>query len=161
MRIGALALLPALLDVVDGHTKEEILAKGREVLEEYRRDQGHWVDAHTISVVEHAVDHVGADGLAIAGFFLHSNNYRSSASVSTAEQGKDAGFVAFRKVAQEQHRWIGETGVDNSKVRQVACSGIPAVKMFHCSSIVPNPCAFAIGTCTDMDLPLRARSERS
>jgi len=103
-----------LISFCNAHSAEEIEARGREIMEEYRQDQGHWVDAHDIRVVEHTVDHVGADGLAVAAFFLHPSRY-ASATPNTAEQDADAGFAAYRKVAREQARWIGETGVDGGK----------------------------------------------
>ena len=37
------AVLFALLATVSAHSQEEIDKKGAEVMEEYRRDRGHWV----------------------------------------------------------------------------------------------------------------------
>jgi hypothetical protein len=37
------ALVFALLATVAAHSQEEIDKKGAEVMEEYRRDRGHWV----------------------------------------------------------------------------------------------------------------------
>ena len=46
------------------HTQEEIERKGREIMEEYRRDRGHWIFLNSQGMVDHMVDHIGANGLA-------------------------------------------------------------------------------------------------
>ena len=87
------------------HTKEEITRKGAEVMEEYRKDRGHWVSLSDIGMVNHMVDHIGANGMAVAGFFIHQERY-SSELPGEAEQDKDPLFVAYRKLAKDQVRAV-------------------------------------------------------
>ena len=60
------------------HTQEEIERKGREVMEEYRKDRGHWIFLNSQGMVDHMVDHIGANGLAFAGFFISKKHYRDA-----------------------------------------------------------------------------------
>ena len=60
------------------HTQEEIERKGREIMEEYRRDRGHWIFLNSQGMVDHMVDHIGANGLAFAGFFISKKHYRDA-----------------------------------------------------------------------------------
>jgi hypothetical protein len=69
MKTAALVLAAAA--AASAHTQEEINRKGAEVMEEYRRDRGHWVSLTDIGMVNHMVDHIGANGMAVAGFFVH------------------------------------------------------------------------------------------
>jgi hypothetical protein len=42
-----------------GHTQDEIDKKGEEVMEEYRKDGGHWQHISEARTVDHMVDMVG------------------------------------------------------------------------------------------------------
>ena len=47
-------------------------------MEEYRRDRGHWIFLNSQGMVDHMVDHMGANGLAVAGFFISKKHYRDA-----------------------------------------------------------------------------------
>merc|ERR1711871_1507892 len=57
-------------------------------------------------MVNHMVDHIGANGMAVAGFFIHKDRY-SSDLPGEAEQEKDPLFVAYKKLAKDQS-WLSE-----------------------------------------------------
>ena len=88
------------------HTQEEIERKGREIMEEYRRDRGHWIFLNSQGMVDHMVDHIGANGLAFAGFFISKKHYRD-AEPGEETQMKDPLFVEFKKMAKDQS-WLDE-----------------------------------------------------
>jgi len=83
----------ALAAVATAHTQEEIERKGREVMEEYRRDRGHWIFLNSQGMVDHMVDHMGANGLAVAGFFISKKHYRD-AEVRLARSVCPAAFAS-------------------------------------------------------------------
>ena len=51
MKFTASAL--ALLATATAHTQEEINKKGAEVMEEYRRDRGHWIHLSDMTHIDH------------------------------------------------------------------------------------------------------------
>jgi len=42
------------------------------------RDRGHWIFLNSQGMVDHMVDHMGANGLAVAGFFISKKHYRDA-----------------------------------------------------------------------------------
>ena len=72
------------------HTQEEINRKGAEVMEEYRRDRGHWVSLTDIGMVNHMVDHIGGNGMAVAGFFIHKVRSDTMAPIIALAQARGA-----------------------------------------------------------------------
>ena len=88
------------------HTQEEIERKGREIMEEYRRDRGHWIFLNSQGMVDHMVDHIGARGIAVAGFFISKKHYRD-AEPGEETQNRDPLFVEFKKMAKDQS-WLDE-----------------------------------------------------
>jgi hypothetical protein len=104
MKAAFLAL--ALVAVATAHTQEEIERKGREVMEEYRRDRGHWIFLNSQGMVDHMVDHMGANGLAVAGFFISKKHYRD-AEPGEETQMKDPLFAEFKSLAKDQS-WLDE-----------------------------------------------------
>ena len=105
------------LVVVSGagaHTPDEIQRRGEEILEESRKSFGHWVPVHSPAGVDHLVEHLGKNGAAVCAFFLSSEHYASDAP-SVAEQERDPAFVAFKRLARDQHEWMGRTGLANGK----------------------------------------------
>jgi hypothetical protein len=42
-----------LLATATAHTQEEINKKGAEVMEEYRRDRGHWIHLSDMTHIDH------------------------------------------------------------------------------------------------------------
>ena len=95
--------------VCTAHTQEEIDRKGAEVMEEYRRDRGHWIHLSDMSHIDHMVDHIGKNGLAIGGFFITKDKY-SSKMPGDAEQNGDPLWVAFKKLAKDQS-WLADLGM--------------------------------------------------
>ena len=47
-------------------------------MEEYRRDRGHWIFLNSQGMVDHMVDHMGANAIAVAGFFISKKHYRDA-----------------------------------------------------------------------------------
>ena len=73
----------ALAALASAHTQEEINRKGAEVMEEYRRDRGHWIHLSDMSHIDHMVDHIGKNGLAIGGFFITKDKYSSKKRINS------------------------------------------------------------------------------
>ena len=82
---------------------------GRRVMEEYRRDPGHWLFLQEEGMVDHMVQHIGANGIAVAGFFI-DKKYYDSKTPSTDAQARDPLFSTFRQIAQDQ-RWAKKYGM--------------------------------------------------
>ena len=59
-----IAVIICCAGAVMAHTQEEINKKGAEVMEEYRKDRGHWVSLTDSGMVDHMVDHIGVSVLA-------------------------------------------------------------------------------------------------
>jgi len=58
--VASLCALGAL-----GHTQEEIDAKGAEVMEEYRKDAGHWRSINDVKMLDRMVDVIGVSALPV------------------------------------------------------------------------------------------------
>ena len=103
----AVAIIAALcVGLAAAHTQEEIERKGIEVMEEYRRDRGHWIFLNAINMVDHMTDHLGGNGLAVAGFFITKKFYAGETGPGEETQMRDPLFKEFKSLAQSQGKWI-------------------------------------------------------
>jgi len=134
-----------------GHTQEEINRKGAEVMEEYRTDRGHWVSLTDSGMVDHMVDHIGANGFAVAGFFLtkHQGGKKSAYHhdmPGEEEQESDEIFRAYKKMAKDQS-WLSDLGLGHKTwtfgyghmkdvAEQAGCSGVGTRPWDHVCIIV-------------------------
>ena len=137
----------ALAALASAHTQEEINRKGAEVMEEYRRDRGHWVSLSDSGMVNHMVDHIGANGMAVAGFFIHKDRY-SSDLPGEAEQEGDPLFVAYKKLAKDQswltdvmptltHKtWTFGYGHRKNVAEEAGCTGVGTWEWNHACIVV-------------------------
>jgi hypothetical protein len=76
---------------------------------EYRKDRGHWVRVSDMSDYDFMVDHIGPDGIAVAGFFINSKHYENGADAGSEEQQRDPLFREFEKMAKDQS-WLAGVG---------------------------------------------------
>jgi hypothetical protein len=140
-------IIALCLGLAAAHTQEEIERKGREIMEEYRRDRGHWIFANSQGMVDHMVDHIGANGLAIAGFFISKKVYRD-AEPGEATQDRDPLFVEFKKMAKDQswldsccpglgHKtWTFAYGHDKKIAQETGCDDIGTWLWEHACIVV-------------------------
>merc|ERR1712216_3526 len=90
-------------------TQEEIDRKGAEIMEEYRRDSGHWIHLGDKETIDHMTDNIGANGIAVGGFFISQGKY-SSLMPGEEEQNADPLFVAFKELGTNQG-WLADLGM--------------------------------------------------
>lgn len=148
-----IAVIICCAGAVMAHTQEEINKKGAEVMEEYRKDRGHWVSLTDSGMVDHMVDHIGANGLAVAGFFLtkgiggHDNRPAYSNDMpGEGEQEEDPIFQAYKKMAKDQS-WLADLGLGHKTwtfgyghrkgvAEQAGCEGVGTRPWDHVCIIV-------------------------
>ena len=144
-------VLACCIALAAAHTQEEINRKGAEVMEEYRKDRGHWVSLTDSGMVDHMVDHIGANGFAVAGFFMTKHqdgkkvNYQNDMP-GDEEQDSDEIFVAYKKMAKDQS-WLADIGLGHKTwtfgyghkkdvAEQAGCSGVGTRSWDHVCVIV-------------------------
>ena len=87
------------------HTQEEIDRKGAEIMEEYRQHRGTWVHAQTQHDIDFMVDHIGADSIAVAGFFVGPHYAASHKKMADRHQHTDDLFLMYKRLAADQS-WL-------------------------------------------------------
>ena len=143
----AAAIIVALcVGLAAAHTQEEIERKGIEVMEEYRRDRGHWIFLNAINMVDHMTDHLGGNGLAVAGFFITKKFYAGETGPGEETQMRDPLFKEFKSLAQSQGKWIPSNlrhktwtfgyGHDKEIAQQVGCDDIGTWEWNHACVVV-------------------------
>ena len=143
----AAAIIVALcLGLAAAHTQEEIERKGAEVMEEYRRDRGHWVFLNAVNMVDHMTDHLGKNGLAVAGFFITKKYYGGNVGPGTATQARDPLFKEFKTMAEQQGKWLPANlrhktwtfgyGHDKDIAMNVGCDDIGTWEWNHACVVV-------------------------
>jgi hypothetical protein len=104
---------------VIAHTQEEINKKGAEVMEEYRKDRGHWVSLTDPGMVDHMVDHIGVSSTSQA--FSHTLRRRARLSFVDYLEVQRAHFFVFsssrrpmvsRSPASSSPRLLADTTTD-------------------------------------------------
>ena len=123
----------------------EIEKKGREIMEEYRKDRGHWQFLQNTEHINHMVDHIGANGIAVAGFFIDKKIYRDT-EPGPATQEQDPLFRQFKALAKDQswahdlgmsHKtWSFGYGHDKSIAQEAGCDDIGTWLWDHCCVVV-------------------------
>ena len=113
-------------------------------MEEYRRDRGHWIFLNSQGMVDHMVDHMGANGLAVAGFFISKKHYRD-AEPGEETQNKDPLFREFKSLAKDQS-WLGDGmghktwtfgyGHDKSVANEAGCEDVGTYTWDHACIVV-------------------------
>lgn len=133
MLVSALCVVVAAMPTADG-------GRGRAIMEEYRRDMGHWLFLQDEIMVDHMVQHIGPNGMAVAGFFIDNAHYQDN-SPSKEEQAGDPLFAAFQQIAQNQswtekygmgHKlWTFGYGHDRELATNVGCEDTGSWKWQH------------------------------
>ena len=143
-------ILAAVCALTAAHTQEEIDIKGAEVMEEYRKDRGHWISLNDVGMLDHMVDHIGSNGIAVAAFFItknaHTKEKYSSTLPGEEEQASDPLFTYYKKLATDQN-WLASLGLghktwtfgyghDKSVAEAVGCEGVGTYAWEHVCVIV-------------------------
>lgn len=145
--------LSCCVAVATAYSDAEIKAKGLEVLEEYRKDRGHWVHLRSSSAVDHIPDHVGPKGFGVAGFFITKHKDGETEPYKEDnfdwlkdEQEEDQVFQAFKELALNQ-KWLDHTGLQHKKwtfgyshdkkiAEESGCEGVGTLEWNHVCIIV-------------------------
>jgi len=105
MKFGTIALVLSALAAANAHSQEEIDRKGAEIMEEYRTQRGTWVHALTQHDIDFMVDHIGSDGIAVAGFFVGPHYKASGPRFADRHQHTDDLFLVYKRLAEDQS-WL-------------------------------------------------------
>jgi hypothetical protein len=97
------------LALASAETAEEHQRKSDEILEENRRQAGHWIFLNGMGLVDHMVNNLGRNGLAVAGFFINFKYYQGRLDAGEEVQMRDPLFREFKKAAESQNLWLDQT----------------------------------------------------
>ena len=97
----------ALCAAEEHHSEYAIAEKGAEILEEARQERGHWLHILEQDDIDFMVDHIGAGGIAVAGFFVGKIYKDEDPRDSTRHSHEDDLYLVFKRLAENQG-WLPE-----------------------------------------------------